>query len=279
MSLFKVCTAQAMALKTTLDAIVNCHVTEANLVLNSQTGITITEVDPSHAMVIRLLLEKTSFQIFEMADEEYVVGVSMKELARLVKNATNKDTITFTMEREKPEILKIIVYNDFSKSCITHHLKTLLLPYDKITIPYREADRVINLPSGDFARYVKDFSSQKFIELEVTNDHVFYIRVRTDLCTSQAEVRAKTNQRGERVGNGSTCIGIGRKGQLEVCQRFATKFLMSIAKGANLDDQVTIYLSNNEAAMVRYNISIIGSLVYVLAPEEDDEMHDEGTQK
>lgn len=277
MSLFRVCTAQAMALKTTLDAIVNCHVSEANLVINRQSGITITEVDPSHAMVIRLLLEKTSFQIFEVSDTEFVVGVSIKELARLVKNATNKDTITFTMDRTEPEILRIVVYNDFNKSCVTHHLKTLLLPYDKISIPHREADRVINLPSADFARYIKDFASQRLVELEV-KDHVFYIRVRTDLCMSQAEVRAKTNQRGERVGNGSTCIGIGRKGQLDVCQKFATKFLMSIAKGANLDDQVTIYLSNGEAAMVRYNISIIGSLVYVLAPEED-EMHDEGPQK
>ena len=73
------------------------------------------------------------------------------------------------------------------------------------------------------------------------------------------------------IGNTATTIGLGRNGNWEVKQTFATKFLSAITKNSNIDEQITLYLTKGQALMVRYNISIIGSLVYVLAPEHEGE--------
>ena len=285
--LFNVTTAQALSLKASFDALVYAHINESNLVVN-KSGLTVTEIDPSHALVVRLLLEKQSFQIFEV-QEEVVVGISIKELARLFKNVSNKDTVTLCMDAQNPTQLQIVVYRD-GDSCITHRLKTLLLPYEKIDIPFREVDRVINMPSSDFARYIKEFSNNRFIELHITQDHVFFIRVKTDLCTSEVEIQTrststtttttttkivpKPSANGSVIGNTATTIGLGRNGNWEVRQTFPTKFLTAITKNSNIDEQITLYMTKGQALMARFNVSIIGTLVYILAPEEEDDDDD-----
>lgn len=265
MSMFKICTAQAIPFKATMDAIHHCHIAEANFVVNG-SGVTMIQLDPAHALVLHMFLEKPAFQLFDLHEEEVIVGVSISTFCRLIKSVTNKDTITLCVDYDDPEYLKIVIYNDFSKTQIVHKMKILLLDYDKIEIPHREVDRVISMPSSEFAKYVKEFSQlNDIIEFNVEQD-TFYIRTRGDLCISEAKITPKKNIRGENFGNGSISIGLGRNGHTQVCQEFNAKYLQCITKGSNLDDQITVYLTMNKPLLIRYNISIIGSLVYILAP-------------
>ena len=263
MSVFEACSAQAVAFKTTIDAIVHAHIVETTLVVDRR-GMSIRQVDPGQCMVVDVLLEAPSFQTFVLGEAETHVGINVPALQRVLKSLTNKDTITLSVLYNEPIFLRVGVYNDFTKSEIVHKLRVLMLDYERVEVPPRENDRIVSMPSADFARHVKDFAPlAPELELEVT-DSAFYVRARSDLCTSEAAIRPKNNVRGEQYGNGSTHIGLGRNGNRTVCQTFNTKYLQSITKAAGLDSQITLYFTQGLPMVVRYNVSIIGSLRYVL---------------
>tara|TARA_B110000027_G_scaffold130071_1_gene152380 strand:- start:2418 stop:3248 length:831 start_codon:yes stop_codon:yes gene_type:complete len=264
MSVFEACSAQGVAFKTTMDALVHAHIVETTMVVNRQ-GISIRQIDPGQCMVVDLLVEAPSFQTFELGEEETHVGVNVPALQRVLKSLTNKDTITLSVLYDDPVYLRVAVYNDFTKSEVVHRLRVLMLDYEQVDIPEHETDRIVSMPSTDFARHVKDFAPlSASLEFETT-ESAFYVRARSDLCISEAAIRPKNNVRGEQFGNGSTHIGLGRNGNKTVCQSFNTKYLQSITKATALDSQITLYFTQDKPVIIRYNVSIIGSLRYVLA--------------
>lgn len=270
MSIFEACTAQAVAVKGTIDALLHAHISETTLVVNRK-GLLVRQVDPGQCLVADLIIEAPSFQTFTLAEDETHVGINVAAFQRVLKSATNKDTITMSIHYDEPIFLRVLVFNDFTKSEVLHKLRVLMLDYEQVDIPDREHDRVVSMPSADFVRLVKDFAPlAQTLELELNKDK-FLVRAVSDLCVSEAAIHPKNNMRGEQFGNGSTHIGLGRNGNDVVRQSFNTKYLQSITKAANLDSQVTFYMTQGQPLIVRYNISIIGSLRYILAPHRIDE--------
>ena len=207
MSVFEACSAQAVALKTTIDAIVHAHIVETTLVVDRR-GMSIRQVDPGQCMVVDVLLEAPSFQTFVLGEAETHVGLNVHALQRVHTSLTNKDTITLSVLYNEPIFLRVGVYNDFTKSETVHKLRVLMLDYERVEVPPRENDRIVSMPSADFARHVKDFAPLAFqLELEVT-DSAFYVRAKSDLCISEAAIRPKNNVRGEQYGNGLSLIPI-----------------------------------------------------------------------
>lgn len=266
MALFQCCSAQAIAVKGTVDALVNAHIVETTMVVNKK-GVSIRQVDPGQCLVVDMLLEAPSFQSFDLTEDETHVGLHMPALQRVLKSLTNKDTITLSVLYDDPVNLCVTICNEFTKSKIVHRLRILMLDFEKVEVPAREFDRVVSMPSADFARHIKDFAPlAACLELNTT-EAAFFIRARSDLCFSEAAILPKNNVRGEQYGNGSTHIGLGRNGNKCVSQTFNTKYLQSITKASNLDTQLTLYFTQGLPMIARYNVSIIGSLRYVLAPE------------
>lgn len=278
MSILYLTTAQAVPFKNSIDAVGQCHITEATLVA-SDSGLMLTHIDPSHVMVVRLLLERPSFQEFKLGEKEVRIGINIPTIIRALKGLTNKDTISLQVDYADPKHFTITVYNDFTKNTLRHKFTVLLLQYDKIDIPVREVDRMVSMPSHEFSRLIKDFSHLcKNIEFTVESD-TMTLRTYSDLCVSEAEVRPKTNIRGEKMANGSVLIGLGRNGNTTVRQRFNTRCLLNIIKGNNLDDQVTLYFTESNPLIVRFNISVMGSIMYILAPSVDEDDEEEGDEE
>ena len=274
MSLFQLCTAQAIAFKGTIDALVHAHISETTLVVDKK-GLSIRQIDPGQCLVADLLIEAPSFQTFTLAEDETHVGINVHAFQRVLKSLSNKDTITLSVLYDEPIFLRVSVFNEFTKSEIVHKLRILVLDYEKVQIPQRECDRIVSMPSADFARHVKDFAPlAPALEFEA-NEDTFFVRAKSDLCISEAAIHPKNNIRGEQFGNGSTHIGLGRNGNKTVRQSFNTKYLQSITKASNLDSQITLYLTKDLPLIVRYNVSIIGSLRYILAGSATSDESDE----
>jgi proliferating cell nuclear antigen PCNA len=268
MSVFEACTAQATAFKGTIDALVHAHICETTLVVDKK-GLSVRQIDPGQCLVVDLLIESPSFQTFVLAEDETHVGINVHAFQRVLRSLTNKDTVTLSILYEEPIFLRVAVFNEFTKSEIVHKLRVLALDYEKVEIPQRECDRIVSMPSADFARHVKDFGPlSKALEFEADNS-TFYVRAKSDLCISEAAIHPKNNVRGEQFGNGSTHIGLGRNGNATVRQSFNTKYLQSITKASSLDSQITLYLTRGHPLIARYNVSIIGSLRYILAEHHE----------
>lgn len=266
MSIFRAVTAHAVALRASFDALANAHINETCLQVGP-AGIKVAEIDPAQCMVLNLLLERAGWQAYELNEKEIVVGVSVPSIQRLLKGVGNKDTVCLEILYDSPELLRLTVFNDFNKTQLVHKLKVLLLEHDEISIDHREVDRTVSMPSAEFAKYMKEFAAMgKTVEVEVDHDSLVF-RCNTDMCVSEAVIKPKRNDKGHTVGNGCISIGLGRNGNDKVTQSFAVKYLQSIAKSSGLDEQVTLYATQGKPLLVRFNIAVVGFVLYLLAPE------------
>lgn len=273
---FRCLVACAVPFKGVVEALINCHVTDINLVINSK-GVCITHVDSALSMVIRIFLEQPSFQLWELnnnnknaTSEDLVVGLNAAALQKITKGLTSRDTLEMAIYKDS-DMIYLRVYNDFSQSLLEHKMKTLLLDHDKITIPQREFTRTVTMPTSDFARHVRDLASVggKFVTISADSDKLV-LGTKTDYCESSAIVKAKKKKQ----GTGSVTIGLGRREGPSVVEgaEYSIKYLQCIAK-SSLDDTLTLFLSAAEEGNVhqpllaRYTISVLGSIVFFLAPE------------
>ena len=274
MSIFTATSTQALSIRSIFDALVNSHITEANIVVEKK-GFVIKAVDPGQLLVIDVLIEKPSFQNYKVNEEETIIGINVASLQRVLKMCSNKDTLTFEILQSEPIFLRITIFNDFSKLEIVHRIRILNIDFEKIEIPFSSHDLVVSLPISDLSRHVKDFSHlSSTLELEV-NQYNMMIRSKSDLCLSECLISPKNNIKGEATGNGATSIGLGRNGNRTVKQSFNIKYLQSIMKSNNLDNQTTLYFTQGLPLVIRFNVSIIGSIRFILAPEIEDEEEDE----
>lgn len=270
--LFRCMIACAVPFKGVVEALINCHVTVINLVLN-QKGISITHIDAAMMLVINILLERPSFQEWYLSKNEIVVGINALGLQKLTKSLTARDTLEITLYEDNPQEIYLRIYNEFSSSVLEHRMKTLLLDHDQIEIPEREFTRTVTLPTSEFSRHIRDLAAvggkRVFVKADAKE---LVLTTKTDLCESSAIIKAKKKNKG---AAGSITIGLGRRKGPNIVDgaQYSIKYLQNIAK-CSLDDTLCLYLSQDEDGspqplLARYTISVLGSIVFFLAPENE----------
>ena len=270
--LFRCMIACAVPFKGVVEALINCHVTVINLVLN-QKGISITHIDAAMMLVINILLERPSFQEWYLSKNEIVVGINALGLQKLTKSLTARDTLEITLYEDNPQEIYLRIYNEFSSSVLEHRMKTLLLDHDQIEIPEREFTRTVTLPTSEFSRHIRDLAAvggkRVFVKADAKE---LVLTTKTDLCESSAIIKAKKKNKGSA---GSITIGLGRRKGPNIVDgaQYSIKYLQNIAK-CSLDDTLCLYLSQDDNGspqplLARYTISVLGSIVFFLAPENE----------
>ena len=270
--MFWATTTNGVPFRAVWDAQAHCGLREVTIRVDKE-GLTMTTLTPPHNMVVHVLLERDSFGSWGLREDQILVPLAVSSVQRALRGVTNKDTVTLSISYEDPKHLTFTVFNEFTQTAIVHKVLILVMPYERIRIPPKEVDRIVSMPSNEFAKYVKDFAPlAKELEFYV-DGQTFCIRAEGDMCESRATIKPKENVRGEKYGNGTISIGLGRKGKKTARGMYNSKYLMCIIKSTNLDEQVTLYLTDEAPILIRYNVSIMGSIVFILAnkPETKEE--------
>jgi len=263
-SVFWATTTNGVAFRAVWDAQAHTGLREVTIRVDAE-GLTMTTITPTQNMVVHVLLEQAAFNDWGLQEDEVLVPITLAAVQRALRGVTNKDTITMSIAYDDPKHLLFTVYNEFTRTFVVHKVLILVMPYERITIPDKQVDRQVSMPSNEFAKYIKDFSPlAKQLEFFV-DGQTFSITAKGDMCESKALIRPKENIRGEKYGNGTICIGLGRNGSKTAGGLYNSKYLMSIIKATNLDEQVYLYLTHESPLLIRYNVGIMGSIVFILA--------------
>lgn len=263
-SVFWATTTNGVAFRAVWDAQAHTGLREVTLRIDAE-GITITTITPAQNMVVHVLLEQSSFGDWGLQEQEVLVPITLAAVQRALRGVTNKDTITLSIAYDDPKHLLFRVFNEFTQTCVVHKVLILVMPYEKITIPDKQVDRQVCMPSNEFAKYIKDFSPLAKTLGFFVDANTFCITADGDMCESKAVIRPKENIRGEKYGNGTISIGLGRNGRKTAGGQYNSKYLMSVIKATNLDEQVYLYLTDEAPLLIRYNVGIMGSIVFILA--------------
>ena len=224
-------------------------------------GIRIINMDKSHTILVHLYLAASNFEFYECKKEKIIIGVNMFHLFKLINSIDNDDTLTIYIENNDyfdgiVSHLALRFENGNIKQCKTQKLKLIEPEQDELEVPDVKFSSIINLPSADFQKIIRDLSciSDKLEIKSVGNELIFK-------CQGQfasAEIhRAEADE---------SMKFILKQDSSKVIQgEFSLKNLGYFIKCTNLCPQIEVYLENDLPLVVKYNVASLGEIKLCLS--------------
>ena len=225
-------------------------------------GIRIINMDKSHTILVHLYLAASNFEFYECKKDKIIIGVNMFHLFKLINSIDNDDTLTIYIENNDyydgiVSHIALKFENGDIKQCKTQKLKLIEPEQDELEVPDVKFSSIINLPSADFQKIIRDLSciSEKLEIKSVGNELIFK-------CQGQfasAEIhRAEADE---------SMKFILKQDSTKVIQgEFSLKNLGYFIKCTNLCPQIELYLENDLPLVVKYNVASLGEILLALVP-------------
>ena len=234
-------------------------------------GIRIVNMDKSHTILAHLFLDATKFESYICKYPKIVIGVNMFHLFKLINTIDNDDTLTIFIEDNEycdgvVGHLSLRFENGDIKQCKNQRLKLIEPEEEELEIPNVEFSSIINLPSTDFQKIIRDLSnlSERLEIKSVENELIFK-------CSgpfADAEiVRSECDN--------PNAFGFIKNDDKEkiVQSEFSLKNLSYFIKCTNLCNSIEMYLENNLPLIVKYSVASLGSIKLCLAPLPPNTSH------
>ena len=253
-------TVQIAPFRTLMTALKDILV-ETNITFE-QDGMRIVSMDKSHTTVIHLHLRSEEFEHYYCKFPKIVIGVHMFHLFKLINSIDNDDTLTIYIE-DKHYCDGIVKYlglrfeNGDIKQCKTQLLRLIEPDSEECDIPEVTFSSIINFPSNDFQKIIRDMSS--------LGDRMEIKCVGNELIFSLAGSFALANiTRSECDGNMDY---IQKQDVSKVVQgEFSLRNLGYVIKCTNLCNSIEIFLENDIPMIIKYNVATLGEIKLCLAP-------------
>ncbi len=225
-------------------------------------GIRIINMDKSHTMLAHLFLGAENFEHYECNKEKIIIGVNMFHLFKLINSIDNDDTLTIYIENNDyhdgiVSFLGLKFENGDIKQCKTQKLRLIEPDTDEFEEPDVHFSSIINLPSADFQKIIRDLSciSERLEIKSVGNELIF----RCDGQFATAEVKREESKGGMEF--------IEKQDSSKIIQgEFSLKNLGYFIKCTNLCSQIEMYLENDLPLVVKYYVASLGTIKLCLSP-------------
>jgi proliferating cell nuclear antigen len=179
------------------------------------------------------------------------VGLNTDHLYRIVKTATNDDTLTFAVSQDDANHLSVILENG-EKKCVTSYKLNLLDRDDAdIQMPETEFSTRITMPSLDFQKICRDMTllSAKTVEIKNVKNTL------TFACKGQFASRVTV------MGDSETDFSISKnRGDEIVSGAYSLPHLVLFTKCTNLCNNIEIHMKNDWFLMIRYVVANLGEI-------------------
>jgi proliferating cell nuclear antigen len=225
-------------------------------------GIKIINMDKSHTILVHLHLAASNFQFYECKKEKIIIGVNMFHLFKLINSIDNDDTLTMYIENSDyfdgvVSHLALKFENGDIKQCKTQKLRLIEPEQDELEVPNVKFSSIINLPSVDFQKIIRDLSciSDKLEIKSVGNELIF---------KCQGQFASAEIHRAE--SDGSMEFTMKPDSSKVIQGEFSLKNLGYFIKCTNLCSQIEIYLENDLPLVVKYDVASLGSIRLALVP-------------
>jgi len=225
-------------------------------------GIRIINMDKSHTILVHLYLAASNFEFYECKKEKIIIGVNMFHLFKLINSIDNDDTLTIYIENSDyydgiVSHLALKFENGDIKQCKTQKLKLIEPEQDELEVPDVKFSSIINLPSADFQKIIRDLSciSDKLEIKSVGNELIF---------KCQGQFASAEIHRAE--SDGSMGFIMKQDSSKIIQGEFSLKNLGYFIKCTNLCSQIEMYLENDLPLVVKYDVASLGSIRLCLVP-------------
>lgn len=224
-------------------------------------GLRIINMDKSHTILAHLHLKAENFEHYYIGCEKIIIGVNMFHLFKLINTIDNDDTLTIYIEKSDynegiTTYLGLKFENGDIKQCKIQKLRLIEPDGEELAIPSIQFSSVINLPSADFQKIIRDLSplSDKLEIRSVDNELIFkctgaFAQVEISRTATEGTMEIKEQKDSKKIIQGM----------------FSLKNLSYFIKCTNLCSVLEIYLENDLPLIVKYFVASLGEIKLCLA--------------
>lgn len=250
-------TVQTGAIRTLKEAL-KCILVEMSLLFDKD-GIRMIAMDNSKTVLVHLRLYADKFEKYSYRNnaEKFIIGVNTDHLYRIVRTATNDDTITFYVEESDPNTLGILLEDGEKKQVTRYKLNLLDRDEPEFKLPDTEFSTHITMPSLDFQKICRDMTllGAKTVEIKNISSSL------TFSCKGHFASRTTV------MGDSENDFSIQKKTSNEIITgNFSLPHLVLFTKCTNLCNNLEIHMKNDWFLMIRYVVANLGDIKLCLMP-------------
>jgi proliferating cell nuclear antigen len=250
-------TVQTAAIRTLTEAL-KCILVEMSLIFDKD-GIRMVAMDNTRTVLVHLRLYSDKFEKFTYnnTSPKFVIGVNTDHLYRIVRTATNDDTITFYVDSADPNSLGILLEDGERKQVTRYKLNLLDRDEPDIQLPETDFNALITMPSLDFQKICRDMTllGAKTVEIKNVGSSL------TFGCKGHFASRTTV------MGDSENEFSIQKKTNDEIVTgNFSLPHLVLFTKCTNLCNNLDINMKNDWFLMIRYVVANLGDIKLCLMP-------------
>ena len=248
-------TVQSNAIKTLFE-VQKDLLTDVNITFDEH-GMRMLAMDGARVALVHIKLNGADIEQYSCS-QRYTLGINLTYLYKLLKSIGNNDTVCFEIFDSALDTL-VLTLENLDKNCVYEYkLKLLDIDEEPLQIPDVQFDKVISMPSVDFARYCRDMKDiSESVQIHTSrNDLTFNCVGEFSSCC---------------MNIGETQNGVSFDGREDVRGNFALRYLSTFSKSFNLSNYVELMLKNNYPLILHYNVASLGYVRYCLAPKVSEE--------
>ena len=215
-------------------------------------------MDSSHVALVSLNLSMDGFEHYR-ADSNMVLGVSIANLAKVMKLADNSDAITLSADQDATH-LRIVFENAKNERTTEFNLNLITIDSEHLAIPETEYQSVVTINSNEYSKICKElFSLSETVQIATSPEAVIF--------SVEGEVGSGSVKLGNNEGAEQTTLEVTE----QVTQQFALRYLNMFNKAATISNFTRLCLHQEQPLVVEFKIDNLGVLKYFLAPKISDE--------
>lgn len=250
-------TVQTGAIRTLKEAL-KCILVEMSLLFDKD-GIRMIAMDNSKTVLVHLRLYADKFEkySYKYPHEKFIIGLNTDHLYRIVRTATNDDTITFYIEESDPNTLGILLEDSEKKQVTRYKLNLLDRDEPNIELPDTEFSTHITMPSLDFQKMCRDMTllGAKTVEIKNINSSLNF--------SCKGHFASRTTV----MGDSENEFNIQKKTNNEIVTgNYSLPHLVLFTKCTNLCNNLEIHMKNDWFLMIRYVVANLGDIKLCLMP-------------
>ena len=252
--MFEALLGNGLILKKIIESIKEL-VTEVNFEVSSE-AISMQAMDASHFALVVLVLRASEFEEYR-CDRPQTLGVSITNLAKLLKIAGNDDSIILRAEDEANVLTLVFSGKNNEKMC-EFNLNLLTLDTEHLGIPDQDYSAEVKMSSSEFSRICRELTQvTDTLNLSVDKESVRFA-VSGDIGAGCITMRANASDKADE----RLVLSVSEN----VAMSFALRYLNLFNKAASLSDEVVISLSPEVPVVVKFAFDL-GEVKYFLAPK------------
>jgi proliferating cell nuclear antigen PCNA len=275
-------TSAGKTFKDLLDSL-KAVLTRGNIIFTDK-GLKFAAVDKNRHALVHLVMEASNFTFYHLKKPRLVLGVDIEQLHRSIRTNKLNDQMCFVLDQREPAFLQVSYDNPQKKSNTVDKIRLLNLEESNFIdeMEYRQPPQ---MDSHDFQGICREMAGFRanYIEISRVKEELIFRNldgdtfrtVRVEITPTETVYNFDTQNDGvdnahggenKKEDDGAQCDP--SEPEEEASGIFLLKFLKSFAKAANLSPHFNIYLRNNAPLICEYNVAGLGTLRYVLSPED-----------